>query len=114
MIKTEGTTTKKFNTFLSRPLQDCTLSEIPGVGKSSLIKLTEVCMDSPEKLMGMFLVLGRDKHRMKQWLITAASIRAQESDKISNALERKSQSNVTISNDVINSVISKRSNALLC
>ncbi len=92
----ENTTTKKFNTFLSRPLQDCSISDIPGVGISSLAKLLETGIDSPEKLMGMYLVHGRDTQKTKHWLISNCSIRAQEAGKISAALDRKSQSTVTM------------------
>ncbi len=56
-----NTTTKKFNTFISRPLQDCSISDIPGVGVSSLTKLLEADFDTPEKLMGMFLLYSRDE-----------------------------------------------------
>ena len=87
-----NTTTKKFNTFISRPLQDCSLNDIPGVGKTSLAKLLDAQMDTPEKLMGLFLVSSRDTQRMKHWLVSNCSIRAQEAVKISEALERKSQS----------------------
>lgn len=84
------TTTKKFNSFISRPLQDCTLSDVPGIGMSSLTKLLEAKIETPEKLMGMFLLLSRDPQRMKQWLTLHCSIRAQEAGKISEALEKKS------------------------
>ncbi len=88
---TTVTTTKKFNSFIARPLQDCSLSDIPGVGKSSLNKLLEVKVDTPEKLMGVYLVHSRDPQRMKHWLVSHCSIRAQEAGKISDAIDRKSQ-----------------------
>jgi hypothetical protein len=85
------TTTKKFNNFISRPLQDCSLLDIPGVGKCSHEKLVASGMDTPEKLMGLFLVSARSAQKMKQWLVSNCSVRAQEAGKISEALDRKSQ-----------------------
>ena len=85
------TTTKKFNTFLSRPLQDCALGDIPGVGKSTLPKLQGSGMDTPEKLMGLFLLSSRDPVKLKEWLIHTCGIRAQEAGKITEAFDTKSR-----------------------
>jgi hypothetical protein len=85
-------TTKKFNSFISRPLQDCSITDIPGAGVSSVAKLIEAGMDTPEKLMGVFLVSCRDTETMKKWLVSACSLRAHEAGRIATALERKSQS----------------------
>ncbi len=89
---TTTTTTKKFNSFISRPLQDCSLNDVPGVGATSRTKLIDARLDTPEKLMGMFFMSSRDPHQMKHWLISSCSIRAQEAGKISEALHRKSES----------------------
>jgi hypothetical protein len=86
-----NTTTKKFNTFMSRPLQDSVLGDIPGVGKSSLVKLLSVNMDTPEKLMGLYLFSSRNPETVKLWLISNCTIRAQEAGKISEALDKKAQ-----------------------
>jgi hypothetical protein len=88
------TTTKKFNTFISRPLQDCSLSDVPGVGKSSLEKLFASNIDTPEKLMGIFLVSGSDPTKMKHWLVSSCLIRAKEGNTISEALYRKMQNSM--------------------
>jgi hypothetical protein len=85
------TTTKKFNSFISRPLQDCALNDVPGVGKSSSSKLQSSGLDTPEKLMGLYLVSDRDPEKMKRWLIDHCTIRAQEARKISDAFDKKSQ-----------------------
>ena len=85
------TTTKKFNTFLSRPLQDCLLNDIPGVGPSSLAKLLSSGMDTPEKLMGLYLISNSDPNEMKQWLTENCKLRTQEAGKISDALDKKSR-----------------------
>ena len=84
--------TKKFNTFISRPLQDCSLSDIPGIGMSTLAKLIEADIDTPEKLMGVYFISSRNSQKMKEWLVSVCSLRAQEAGKISEALDRKSQS----------------------
>ena len=86
------TTTKKFNSFISRPLQDCSLNDVPGVGAASRAKLIDARLDTPEKLMGMFLISSRDPQQMKHWLISSCLLRAQEAGKISEALHRKSES----------------------
>ena len=86
-----NTTTKKFNSFISRPLQDCTINDVPGVGKSVASKLLAANIETPDKLLGMYFVCDRDPEKMKRWLMTACDIRAQEAGKISKALERKSQ-----------------------
>jgi hypothetical protein len=83
--------TKKFNSFISRPLQDCSLSDVPGVGKSTLEKLFAANIDTPEKLMGMFLMSGRDAKKIKDWLTSVCCIRAQEASRMSEALDRKTR-----------------------
>jgi hypothetical protein len=94
IIRMTNTTTKKFNTFISRPLQDSTLSDIPGVGKSSLLKLLSMSMDTPEKLMGLYLFSNRNPETVKLWLITNCTIRAQEAGKISEAIDKKAQASM--------------------
>jgi hypothetical protein len=83
-------TTKKFNSFISRPLQDCMLSDVPGVGEKSLHKLLDAGINTPDKLIGMFFMNNRDPEQMRRWLTTVCAIRSQEAEKISEALERKS------------------------
>jgi hypothetical protein len=59
-------TTKKFNTFVSRPLQDCTLSDVPGVGVSTLHKLVAAGINTPEKLIGMYFMNNREPEHGRQ------------------------------------------------
>ena len=87
-----NTTSKKFNTFISRPLQDSVLNDIPGVGQTSLLKLLQNKMDTPEKLMGVYLLNSRSPERMKHWLISNCSLRSQEASKISEAMDKKASS----------------------
>ena len=54
-------------------------------------KLVSSGMDTPEKLMGLYLVSARNPEKMKHWLVSNCSIRAQEAGKISEAMDRKSQ-----------------------
>jgi hypothetical protein len=84
-------TTKKFNSFVSRPLQDCTLSDVPGVGVSTLHKLVAAGINTPDKLIGMYFMNNREPELMKAWLVTQCAIRSQEAIKISEALDRKSK-----------------------
>ena len=87
-----NTTSKKFNTFLSRPLQDCELNDVPGVGQATLLKLLQNSMDTPEKLMGAYLLNTRDTEKMQRWLISHCGLRMQEARKIAEALDRKAHS----------------------
>jgi hypothetical protein len=51
------TTTKKFELFQSKPLQDCELKDVPSVGQVTMDKLKEANIDSAEKLIGQFCKL---------------------------------------------------------
>ena len=84
-----NTTSKKFDTFQSKPLQDTELQDVPGVGPVAAGKLCEANIDTSEKLMGYFLVLGRDADRMKSWLRDVCEIRPQDANRVSQALEIK-------------------------
>jgi hypothetical protein len=83
------TTTLKLETFLSRPLRDCSLRDVPGVGEvvHGLLQVADI--DTAEKLMGQFLLLGRDSARMADWLHDACQVRVQEARKVAEALHAK-------------------------
>ncbi len=83
------TTTKKNEQFQSMPLQDCKLSEVPGVGAVSLTKLNEANIDTAEKLVGHFLCMGRDCEKMTKWLEDVCEVRNQEAKKVAEALGEK-------------------------
>lgn len=89
------TTTKKHNTFMSTPLQDCALSDIPGVGDVARARLIAAGVETPEQLVGHFLVGKRDTRAMTHWLLTAG-VRAQEVGKIVAALEKKVRVTVAV------------------
>jgi hypothetical protein len=91
-----GETTKKFNDFMSRPLQDCDIKNVPGVGPVALGKLKNANIDTAEKLVGHFLLLGRDPDKMTNWLQEVCDIRVQEGTKISDALHKKAAIIVTL------------------
>jgi hypothetical protein len=90
------TTTKKFDDFMSRPLQDCDIQNVPGVGPVALGKLKDANIDTAEKLVGHFLLLGRDTEKMSKWLQDVCEIRMQESGKVSEALQKKAAKIVTL------------------
>ncbi len=90
-----GQSTIKQNTFMSTPLQDCALGDIPGVGDVARAKLLAAGVGTPEQLMGHFLLSRRDHRMMTRWLL-AAGIRAQEAVKIACALERKGRATVAV------------------
>jgi hypothetical protein len=91
-----GETTKKFDDFMSRPLQDCDIKNVPGVGDVALAKLKDANIDTAEKLIGHFLLLGRDTDKMSQWLKDVCEVRSQESGKIAEALQKKAAKIVTL------------------
>lgn len=84
-------TTKKFDSFISKPLRDTKLVDVPGVGDVAASKLRDANIDTSEKLVGQFLVLGRDGDRMADWLRCACGIRVQDAAAITRALEVKTE-----------------------
>jgi hypothetical protein len=89
-------TTKKHASFLSTPLQDCALGEVPGVGPVAHARLVAAGVSTAEQLMGRFLLCGRCEDAMVQWLMGMGGIRAQEAGKIAAALERKGAVTVAV------------------
>lgn len=84
------TTTKKFDSFIATPLQDNSdLRCVPGVGDVALQKLKAANIDTAEQLVGHFMLLKRDVPRMVSWLKDVCEVRAQEANKIAEALDRK-------------------------
>jgi hypothetical protein len=90
------TTTKKQNTFLSTPLQDSTLHDVPGVGPASHAQLTEAGVRSAQQLVGQFLVCDCDRDAMARWLADGVGLRVQEAGRIVDAVERKAKAMVTV------------------
>eukprot|EP00282_Hemiselmis_andersenii_P020008 CAMPEP_0172034652 /NCGR_PEP_ID=MMETSP1041-20130122/21135_1 /TAXON_ID=464988 /ORGANISM="Hemiselmis andersenii, Strain CCMP439" /LENGTH=108 /DNA_ID=CAMNT_0012691609 /DNA_START=34 /DNA_END=361 /DNA_ORIENTATION=- len=100
------TTTKKFEQFQSRPLRDCLLKDVPGVGEVAENKLKDANIDDACKIVGHFrflryqgqwftssaaVLLGRDTDKMTQWLEDVCEIRKQEGKKIAEALAEKAE-----------------------
>lgn len=61
-------TTAAHEFFMSTPLQDICLAQVPGVGEKTLPKLQEAHISSAEALFGYFLYVGRDEGRFRDWL----------------------------------------------
>ena len=88
LMASTTTTTQKLNTFLTRPLRDCALTDVPGVGPVGHAKLVDASeIRTPEQLLGQFMLLGPE--RMRRWLEDAVEIRGQEAQRISDALSAK-------------------------
>mmetsp|Transcript_5263 Transcript_5263/g.3699 ORF Transcript_5263/g.3699 Transcript_5263/m.3699 type:complete len:94 (+) Transcript_5263:3-284(+) len=83
------TTTKKQEQFQAQPLQDCKLSDVPGVGAKTLEKLNESNIDTAEKLVGHFMVMGRDTEKMTSWLEDVCEVRGVEAKKVAEGLAEK-------------------------
>jgi hypothetical protein len=84
-----STTSKKLDTFISKPLQDTNLLDVPGIGPVAAGKLKDANIDTSEKLVGYFLVLGRDTERFGAWLHEICGVRSQDAVRVSQALETK-------------------------
>ena len=83
-------TSKKNATFLSTPFNSVTsLTQIPGVGTTTLEKLTKAGITAPSQLIGQFLLLNKDPDAMRQWLQSACAVRQREGTLIANALAEK-------------------------
>ena len=90
-----NTTTKKTNTFITKPLQDCTLCDVPGVGDMARARLIGAGVDTAEQLVGHFLVSKRDAQAMTHWLLQAG-VRIQEANKIVEGLQKKVRVTVAV------------------
>ena len=83
-----NTTTKKLDAFLTRPLRECALTDVPGVGEVAHAKLVAASeIRTAEQLLGQFMLLGSE--RMLNWLKDAGEIRTQEALRINEALAAK-------------------------
>lgn len=91
-----NTTTKKLDAFHATPLQDCELSQVPSVGLKTLQKLKSANIDTAEKLVGQFLLLGRDTGKMTSWLKDVCEVRDHEATKVSAALADKARRMVEV------------------
>ena len=83
------TTTLKMNNFLSRPLRDTTLSDVPGVGPATLAKLKSANIETAAQLVGHFLLTGSDAAVTCRWLKDACEVRETEAVKVAEALQSK-------------------------
>ena len=54
--------------FMSTPLQDISLDQVPGVGDKTSPKLRAASISSAEALFGYFLYVGRDEESFRDWL----------------------------------------------
>jgi hypothetical protein len=88
--------TKKMKDFLSTPLRDNKhLRLVPGVGPAALAALqrakAENNVDTPEKLVGHCLRLGRDTDKISS-LLNECDVRSPWADQIAEALWKKAKS----------------------
>ena len=54
--------------FMSTPLQDISLDQVPGVGDKTSPKLRAARISKAEALFGYFLYVGRDEESFRDWL----------------------------------------------
>ena len=83
------TTTFKSKRFMSTPLRDCELKEVPGVGPVTLQKLKDHKIDTAHKLVGHFLAMGKNGDKMEKWLEDKCEVGKREAKMIVNAIDAK-------------------------
>jgi Barrier to autointegration factor len=88
--------TSRMSDFLEFPLEDMNIRRIPGVDHRAAEKLKYANIDTAEKLVGQFLILGRDVDKMADWLMEVCDIRSKEAGKICDALDRKAEKIVSL------------------
>ena len=76
--------------FMSTPLQDIALDQVPGVGDKTLPKLRQASISSAEALFGYFLYVGRDEENFRDWLkADSIGVRGAEAKKVHDAMRDK-------------------------
>ncbi len=84
------------NEFISTPLQDCEITDVPGLEHRAVEKLKEANIDTAEKLIVQYLILGRDVDTMADWLMEVCDIRSKEAGKICDVLDRKAEKTASL------------------
>lgn len=75
--------------FMSTPLEDISIDQVPGVGSATLPRLTEGNIFSGEALFGYFLYLGRDEGSFRQWLKDALEVHGAPAKKVYESMRDK-------------------------
>lgn len=73
-----GQTTIKEVSFLTRPLRDITLDQIPGLGQATIQKLVGQGIDTTIKFMGKFMMCNADPVVFDDWLENSVGMRKQD------------------------------------
>jgi len=85
-----ASSTKKQDAFLSTPLSAvASLTQVPGIGPTTLEKLARAGISTPSQLLGQFLLLDKEPDRMRLWLRTQCGVREREAAAVSEALFAK-------------------------
>jgi len=78
--------------FLSTPLQDIALKDVPGVGKESLKVLLRKDFRATEQLFGYFLYLGRREHDVRAFLRDTIGLQGAQAKQVYDSLASKARS----------------------
>ena len=88
------TTTKKHRDFVSEPIKQKHVTELPGIGKVLGERLEEKGFNKARKLMGQFLILGEDKKEFMDWLRSKCGANPKQGGDCYNALNNWCDNNL--------------------
>jgi nucleotidyltransferase/DNA polymerase involved in DNA repair len=74
MADKDQTTTKKHRKFVNEPLGEKPVEDIPGIGEAHGKKLREQGFDKAYKVLGQFLLQGKNKEAFVDWLRETAKV----------------------------------------
>lgn len=63
-------TTKKHDDFVSSPIGEKLVTDLPGIGDRTGRLLNDKGFTRAYKVIGQFLILDKDEQRFKDWLVT--------------------------------------------
>ncbi len=76
--------------FQTTVLGNLDLTDVPGIDKNMAQDMKfHTQVQTPLQLMGMFMLFGCDKKKMKAWLFESLNMEKTDADKVTESLEAK-------------------------